>query len=213
MLALTLPAETILLKALQADETQAVSEWVTDLSSTQLAEAADGIRFYPLAYRRGIMARLSPDARASAWQRHIRRYVNEHPELDGGTLDLLRAAQSALTSRALSAPTAEDRASIHAVASQVEKALGRDTAEFLLYRIGPRDGTFASLEPISMKVVSMVRNQFVLAARNWDCECSTGFGCSGAAYCTSEEYCQWDVEWPMCGWMWSDLCDGMCMGY
>jgi hypothetical protein len=155
---------------------------------------------------------VSPEKRAAVWQHHIERYIRLHPELDKGAVDVLQAAKSAATALALSKPSASDRAAMRAVAEQVEALLGRDDALYLFHDLGPRGYTLAGAEPLLMKLATMVRSQFVVLARNWDCECSMSFGCGGYSdICSSQEYCQWDVEWPMCGWWWNEICDGMCV--
>jgi hypothetical protein len=201
-----------MLKALQVPtEAAAVQQWAGALDSNNLAIAADSIQSYTFAYRKQIMARLPPAARSVVWQRHIQQYLNRHPELDDTAVVALKAAQSALTPRALSEPTTEDRASLNAAADQVQALLGKDEALYLLHQLGPRDGTFASAEPITMKLASFVRNQFVVSARDGDCGCASGWGCGGySLYCSNEETCQWIVTWPMCGWAWMSVCDGMC---
>ena len=214
LLAMTLPAETILLKALQSpDDKSAASEWVNSLSDEKFSSTAANVRSYPFVYRQAIMKRLTPDRRSAIWQAHLERYIQEHSSLDDATVDALRVAQKALTPQLLSDPGPADRAAIHDAAADVVKRLGKEQADFLLYRIGPPDNTVATAEPLSMKLASVVRNTFVAFARNWDCECAMSWGCGGWSMCTTEEYCQWDVEWPMCGWAWGDLCDGMCRGY
>ena len=213
LLAMTLPAETILLKALQSpDDKSAAREWVFGLSNEKFSSSAANVRAYPFVYRQAIMSRLSPERRAAVWQRHVEQYIQEH-SLDEATVGALRGAQKALTPQLLSDPGPADRAAIHDTAAEVVRLLGKEEADFLLYRIGPRDNTVATAEPLSMKLASAVRNTFIAYARNWDCECSMGWGCSGWSICTNEEYCQWDVEWPMCGWAWGDLCDGMCRAW
>ena len=212
VLALTLPAESILLKALQEpDSQQAVQDWASSLDGSSLAVASDRIQAYPFAYRKGIMRALAPDRRAAVWQAHIGRYIKGHPELDATAIAVLRAAQSAATPEALSQPTAKTRASIHAVAEQVVALLGKRTAEYLMFRLGPADGTFASAEPLSMKLAERVRGVFRLMAASPDCDCNLYFGCQAAgADCMSQIYCNVDDWWPACGWFWSDTCDGLC---
>lgn len=215
VLTLTLPAEVIMLKALQSpDSATAVQQWAQGLSETDLSVSADNIQGYPFAYRRQIMVRLSPIRRSAVWQRHIQQYIKQHPELDGSAVGALQAAQSALTPQLLSDPTPADRDALNAAAEQVQTLLGRETAVNLLMELGPRDGTFASAEPLAMKLATWVRDQVLVTARDGDCECSTGSGCGGSYLrCSNEVYCQWDVVWPMCGWGWSSVCDGVCGFY
>jgi hypothetical protein len=210
-LALTLPAEVILLKALQqTSDKEAAQEWVNGLSAADLDTAADAIQGYSFNYRKEIMRAVKPERRAAIWQRHLEQYVKGHPELDAAAVDLLRSAQAGLTARALSQPTDEDRAAIKAVAGQIEAVLGRDEAIYLLHDLGPRQQVLAGAEPLSLKLATLVRHQFALLARSEDCDCADDFGCGGYSEECTSEYCQWDVDWPMCGWGWMDVCTGLC---
>ena len=47
------------------------------------------------------------------------------------------------------------------IGDQLVGVIGRDQAEFVLYRLGPRDGTFASLEPLSERAANWVRRAMV----------------------------------------------------
>jgi hypothetical protein len=212
VLALTVPAETILLRALQTtDSTVAVQQWASSLDSSDLQTAARAIEQYPFVYRKAIMVALTPTARAAVWQNHIRAYEKAHPEFDANTLAVLDAAASAITPEAVSAPTATTRASIDAVAAHVVTLLGRDQATYLLYALGPRDGTFQSAEPISMRLENYVRDAFVAFARGGDCDCSTSFGCYDSyTTCDGGTSCTPDETWPMCGWAWDETCNSQC---
>lgn len=214
VLAFTLPAETILLKALQAPtDAAAVQQWVGNLDSASLAAAAGSIEKYPSAYRREIMTKLSPAGRASVWRAHIDRYVAAHSDLSGTAVDALNAAKSALTDDVLGPrASAAAKASLQATAEQLESLLGRDEALAIASELGPKDGTFASAEPISMKLASFVRNHLSVSARELICDCSMQFGCGGyTEYCTDQTNCVVYDTWPKCGWWWNMACDGNCV--
>lgn len=210
--AVMLPVETILLRAISTPDSQdAVQAWVADLSSEQLAGAADQIQQYPLAYRKEIMRALTPAARSAVWQEHLQSYLDTHPALDPTAAIAIGAAQALLTPAAYEAPSSAMRAQLVVVAEQISELLGREEAEYLLYRLGPADGTFASLEPLSERLANYVRDLVVAMARQDDCECSTGFGCDGSyTHCSDEIACTPDEEWPACGWGWFEDCDGIC---
>ena len=55
--------------------------------------------------------------------------------------------------------------------------LGREDAEYLFARLGPRDGQFASIEPVGMRLTNWVRGLFVAMADVEDCDCNVDFGC------------------------------------
>jgi hypothetical protein len=212
VVALTLPAESILLKALETPSLQeAAQQWVASLPDGTLASAAGSIQAYPFTYRREIMARLPPALRSLVWRAHIARYVQSHPELDADAVALLHTAIGLASPDNLAHATDESRAQINLVGNQIKAMLGKDTAEYLLYRLGPNDGTFASAVPIGQRLANTVRSMFVALARANDCECNIEWGCGGAfSYCADASGCAVRNEWPACGWLWDDPCNGSC---
>ena len=216
VLALTVPAETILLKALQSsDDTEAARQWVDSLDSPRLTSAADAIQAYSFVYRQQIMRALSPEARAAVWRTHIEGYIAAHKELDGAAVDALRGAQRALTGRALSDDAAAaDRDALQASARQIETLLGLDEARYIAHDLGPRTSTFASADPLMLKLASFVRGQVALLARNTACDCADDAGCGYyETYCSSSQGCQSDNSWPMCGYWWNTPCNGLCTAF
>jgi hypothetical protein len=213
VLALTLPLETILLQALSTPETsEAVSQWAGNLSAAELDAAASQIQSYPFLYRQEVMRRLTPARRVDVWGGHIDAYVAAHPELDASARQLLAAIRSLMTPQTFGKSSAELRAAIDAAADQLVVVIGREPTLDLLYRLGPRDGTFASLEPLRMRMANYVRGVMVaMATTAVDCNCSTDFGCDDSLNCSTSVSCTPDEEWPMCGWFWNDICDGKCL--
>jgi hypothetical protein len=209
---LALPAEVILLQALVTPQPeQAIQEWVGGLSAEDLSKASSQIQAYPVEYRREIMRRLSPADRSSVWRAHVAAYASTRPNLDAATLDLLKAASAALSPEIFADPTEARRASLTAVAEQLVAVIGREETVDLLARLGPRDGTFTSAEPMSMLLANKVRGLFMVNAANWDCQCSMEFGCLDySVLCMQEIECTIDDYWPACGWGWFDPCDGLC---
>jgi hypothetical protein len=210
--ALTLPAESILLKALETPTVEgAAKDWVASLSPDSVAGAADSIQSFPFAYRREIMTALAPGLRSKVWRSHIQAYVASHPELDSNTLALLQAASDLASPDTFAHPTDDSRAQIDIVGNQIKALLGKDTAEYLLYRLGPSDGTFASALPVSQRLANAVRSVFVAVARANDCECNLDWGCTGfMSYCAQGSGCMIRTDWPACGWLWEDPCNGSC---
>ena len=210
--ALTLPVETLLLKAISTPSVQdAAADWAQSLTPDSLDAAAAQIHAYPVAYRRAIMKALEPDARVKVWRRHIHDYIESRPGLDPAAVYALRQVGSLVTAELLSNPSSADRADVAKAGSELVSLLGREDAEFVLYRLGPRDGTFVSREPLGEKLANWVRNLVVAFARAEDCDCSTGWGCDGiGTYCRANVGCNVDNDWPSCGWLWSETCDGLC---
>lgn len=212
--ALAIPAETVLLRALiQPSQQVAVQDWVEGLSSAQFTQASESIQWYPFQYRREIMRRHNPEGRSRVWRGHMQAFLASRPDLDANTVTLIRTAADLLTPAYFEQPTDVARTSLHAVAEQIQTALGRDDAEYLLYRLGPKDGSFASFEPLAMSITNKVRGLIqVDAVATPNCECAMYWGCySGANLCSQEMSCSTDMSWPMCGWAWSDPCDGVCL--
>lgn len=210
--ALTLPAETILLRAWATPSVKdAARAWVAELSVEELDRVADNVEGYPVAYRRQIMRALTPEHRADVWRAHIKRYILAHPELDDSTVIVLESAAAlAGNPDTFAAPTANTRAAADAVATQLSALIGKDEAVNLLSRLGPRDGTFASLVPLPERLANWVRQAFTTLANEENCECNTSFGCDGPSYCRAGTGCAVDNNWPMCGWFWDQPCDGLC---
>jgi hypothetical protein len=209
---MTVPAEVILLRALVTpSQNQAIREWAEGLEPDALSRAADHIQSYPYQYRREIMRALSNEKRSEVWRNHLNAYLQANPQLDPAAAGLIRAASDVLTPEIFAGPTDKQLSELHAVATQLVATLGQEEAEYLLYRLGPRDGTFASFEPLSMYLSNMVRTTFIPSAQIWNCECNMFWGCMDwGTSCTDKVFCLIDNDWPMCGWGWLDPCNGMC---
>jgi hypothetical protein len=211
VIALSLPVEGILLQALSSSPKDVIRTWVSGLSLSDLQEVSHDLPAYPLDYRKAVMARLTPKMRAAIWLEHIDRYIAAHPDLSSDALPVLGALRTVITPEIFGTPTADARAQVAQLADQLSSVLGKDETEYLLYRLGPRDGTFASAEPISHKLANRVRGWIVVLANAGVCDCSTGSSFCGAnSECASSSGCDVDDSWPMCGWLWSEACDGSC---
>lgn len=213
VVALAIPAESILLKALiMPSEQEAIQSWVGGLDSATLTAATASIQSYPLVYRRELMRRQSPAVRASVWRGHLEAYLGRHPELDASVVVMINAAADLLTPSIFTEPTDADRVSVETVADQLIASIGREETEYLLYRLGPRDGTFASFEPLALYLGNKVRGMIQLNADSPACDCSSMWGCPDwLTTCTQAISCDWDTEWPACGWLWNTYCDGLCL--
>jgi hypothetical protein len=211
--ALALPAETILLKALSSPTAEdAAHAWVSGLSAGQRIREAGRIQSYPFAYRRALMGVLTPDMRSTVWKAHIYAYIQTHADvLDDDALAALEAAAAAASPETFDAPSAASRAQAAAVAVQVEARLGREVAEYLLYRLGPKDGQAATIEPIVDKLAGLLRRTFVAMAFIEECDCNMEFGCGGGMNCKDTIACTVIETWPACGWWWNETCNGLCI--
>ena len=124
---------------------------------------------------------------------------------------MLYNAASLATPSEFDQPSDAVRTEVGIIAEQIKVLLGKDEADYLFYRLGPRDGAFDSQVPITEKLAGYVRSIFVVQARTTDCDCSTAFGCDGGGNCSDGLSCVRDETWPMCGWFWNQVCDGLCV--
>jgi hypothetical protein len=212
VLFLTLPAESILLRALAApDQSIAAQQWTTNLQQDDLVLAASRVEAYPFVYRRAIMRALPPDIRSWIWRNHILAYLQMHPELDADAVELIQQAAALVTPEVMSGDRSTN-AQIGAIATQIQVTLGRDVADDLLHRLGPKDLRVGSTAlPIRERLANFARQQLLaLAGSDGDCDCSSSFGCDGTARCDGGGGCTVDDTWPMCGWLWTEECDGAC---
>jgi hypothetical protein len=212
VLLLALPAETMLLHAVRVPtQDAAIQDWAMSMDQQSLALAGDQIQGYPFKYRQSIMRASTPERRSEIWRRHLLMYVKAHPELDAGAVTAINAASALATPEYLSEPTPEARAQVHAVADQIVSQLGRAEAEYLLFDLGPKEGTFISLEPTAMRIENKLRDLFTLHAATQSCDCAAYFGCPDwRDACVNWTHCSVPNGWPQCGWLWEDPCDGGC---
>jgi len=210
VVALTLPVESILLRALAApNQTTAAQQWAASLTPSALQAAAAQIEAYPFAYRRAIMTDLTPLQRAAVWQNHIQGYIQANPGLDPNSVALLQAAEGLATASAFTGPNPAINVAVSIVASQIQAALGNDVASYLLYQLGPPDLQTADALPIRERLANFVRAKFVLLADTSQCDCAQDFGCDGGK-CDGTTGCTPVTTWPACGWFWNETCDGSC---
>ncbi|MEZ5317648.1 MAG: bacteriocin fulvocin C-related protein [Vicinamibacterales bacterium] len=211
MVALAIPAETVLLKALSTpDQKAAAGAWAASLTATERTDAAAAIRTYSFAYRRALMGVLTKEQVSDVWRGYLLDYLAAHPDVDAEARSAVEAAVALATPEFFTSPTDAEREQVTLVAEQISQQLGPDVARDLLYRLGPEDGTFARAEPWMDRLALGVRSLFVVTARRADdCECNTDFGCDGQP-CKAGFGCVPDTEWPACGWFWAADCDGMC---
>jgi hypothetical protein len=155
----------------------------------------------------------TPERRSEIWRRAINRYVNTHPDLSAEAVAALQTAFTLASPENLSAPSAAAKAQTAAVGAQLRVLLGKEEADDLLYRLGPRDGMFASHAPVSHQLTNWVRSKLTAFAAPFalDCDCNLGWGCEAVfATCRDNTGCEPDTSWPACGFLWNSDCDGKC---
>lgn len=214
LVALTLPAELVLLRAVTTDTQSAATTWVERLPAASLEAVADNVQQYPFEYRKAVMARLAPARRAEVWAAHIAAYRDARPELSTEQVEALNVAIEAARAVLGHEPTSRAaQQSVQIVAQRIVDLFGADVADDLLYRLGSRQTRLlASAEPWNLKLSRFVREKFVAQAETWDCHCNVEFGCDVLAltWCDGAVNCRIDDRWPMCGWFWNEICDGVC---
>jgi hypothetical protein len=183
---------------------------VASRSPDDLLAAADSIQSYPVMYRKEIMRALTPTLRAEIWREHIQRYMDTHAHLSSDAIPVLKGAIALITPELFDPRGNKQREATALLADQLTAILGRGEAEYLLYRLGPRDAQTASIEPLGMRLANHVRDFFAVLALADDCDCSSQWGCEGVAETCRTGGCNVDSSWPACGWLWNEDCDGQC---
>ncbi len=213
VVALTVPAEILLLRALAVpDRKQAIRDWAESLSASQLSAEVGRIQAYPVLYRKELLRSSTPDVRSQVWRAHFDAYLESRPGLDVNSASLVRSLREMLTPAFFDSPQQDRREDVMALADQVAAAIGLEDALPLMEYLGPADGAFASYEPTAMYLANKLRSLFVANAQGWTCDCTMDAGCySPASSCSYSMGCAEYTGWPACGWTWSDPCTGLCV--
>ncbi|HET9369512.1 MAG TPA: bacteriocin fulvocin C-related protein [Vicinamibacterales bacterium] len=215
---IALPVEALLLPiARTPDATTAAQEWVADRSTTEIADAVANIENYPAAYRRAIMATLSPADRAAAWRSHFDRFISTHPELTASQRAIIEDAKAALTPAAFEPPLSpEVQAKVTAVFEAATKSLGPTATKELFVTMGPQGTLAANALPLSQQIADKIRAWRVSSADTPGCNCNIDIDTCDVwpeedwLQCSELYTCGMDLSWPMCGPLWSWACTGWC---
>jgi hypothetical protein len=213
IVALTLPAEAILLQAATSDPKTLAIEWAQSLPEDVLRAVGDDIASFPFIYRRAIMRFSKPERRSQIWRACIYEFLNAHPDLPAETVAALQSAIALATPENLSNPSAAAKAQTQALGEKLRALLGKEDADDVLYRLGPRDGTFTSHAPVNHQLTNWVRAKLTAFAAPsvTDCDCNLSWGCDGGSMtCRDSTGCTVDDSWPACGFLWNSDCDGKC---
>ncbi|HUF48318.1 MAG TPA: bacteriocin fulvocin C-related protein [Vicinamibacterales bacterium] len=215
--ALTLPIEAILLPvAWTPDPNVAAARWVDQLDRVNLRQAAFTIDRYPTPYRRAMMTALSAEERADAWRIQFDRYMDAHPGLSAEARALLGDAKALLTADVFTPPLDPGLQSrIDDVFKQTIATLGDEAARELFVTLGPADPGRLNALPLRQRLADSVRSWRVANARRTDCTCNVeidtcDIGPNPWLLCSELFTCEFDLEWPMCGPLWSWACTGWC---
>jgi hypothetical protein len=214
---LILPIEVVLLPvAWNPDPEAAAAEWVDELAPAELRLAAHEIDRYPAQYRRAMMSALTPGDRADAWRAQFDRYLAAHTELSSEQIAVVEEAKALLTPAAFVPPLHPDtRDRIDDVFGRTVALLGPDAAKELFVTLGPADPGADNALPIRQRLADSVRSWRVASARRTDCNCNVeidtcDIGQDPWLACSELYTCEFDLNWPMCGPLWSWACTGWC---
>lgn len=215
---ITLPVEMLLLPvATTPNARQAAEQWVATLSGSELNTATARIADYPAEYRKALMSGLSTEDRARVWRGQFEKYMTAHPELTADQVAIIREAMSLVTAESFQPPLKADlQARITSVFDRATKELPAGAAKELFVTLGPNDPGQANALPLSVRLADKIRAWRVAQANGDDCWCNTDWDTCDVwpepdwLDCSENYYCIMDLEWPMCGPLWSWACNGWC---
>jgi len=214
---ITIPAEAMLLPVARTpDAAAAAVEWAAGRDRDELVAAASEIDAYPALYRRAIMGALEPADRSDAWRQFLQRHIDAHPSLTAAQVAVLRDAIDVASPDAFTAPLpAPLKARISEVFAKATEVLGPQAANELFVTLGPKELKRPNALPITQQVADRVRSWRVVNAGGADCNCNIEIDTCDLMpdpwlQCSEQFTCAFDLEWPMCGPLWSWACTGWC---
>ena len=216
----TLPAEALLLPVARTpDAGVAAVEWTASLDTAELRDAASNIDAYPAVYRRAIMVALSPADRSTAWREFFQQYRDSHPALTIDQRSVIDDAIAMATADAFVAPVKPELGQrISRVFERAQNVFDKATAVELFITLGPKELKRASALPLTQRLADRVRSWRVVSAQEEDevdCNCSMVYDTCDLwpdpwLRCSELYTCTFDLNWPMCGPLWSWACTGWC---
>ena len=216
---IALPAEALLLPVARTpNPIEAAVEWSASLDAAELREAAANIEAYPPVYRKAIMGALTPDDRSSAWRQFFQDYLDGNPSLTPDQVAVVRDAMDVASPAAFGRGlSAETRQRITDVFARAEKVLGPNAAKELFVTLGPKQSLKANALPLRQQLADSLRSWRVANAtsESSDCNCNVEIDTCDLMpnpwlACSELYTCNFDMDWPMCGPLWSWACTGWC---
>ena len=214
---ITLPVEAILLPVARTPNAAAAAvEWADALSADELRDAAMDLDAYPVVYRRSIMGRLDARDRADVWRAHVQKFLARERSLSQAQVEVLQRAIALLEPDAFTPPLSADlREQITEVFQDAIELLGPKTANELFVTLGPKQLLRASALPWTQQLADRVRSWRVAEAAPPDCNCNVDIDTCDISWdpwlqCSEMYSCDFDLDWPMCGPLWSWACTGWC---
>jgi hypothetical protein len=214
---IALPAEALLFPiARTPDPALAALEWADAQPLEHLRVASRHIDRYPAAYRRAIMSELTPADRSAAWRNHFEQYLASRPNLSKEQIAVVREAMALASPEAFAPPVPDDhRERIGQVFTKAVELLGKQDAGELFVTLGPRALTKGNALPLRERIANSIRGWRVASAEYPDCNCNIEIDTCDLVpdpwlQCSENYTCIFDMEWPMCGPLWSWACTGWC---
>lgn len=205
------PADLAMMAMLRSNAPDVAARWAVTLSQQERSQAVDEIHRYPMAFRRALIAILSPAERAATWKGVFDRYVREHPALLPSQRTAIDRARAYLTPELFSGVLASEaqKAEIEPIVRAVTAEIGKADAAVLFHSMGPEVSTDAL--PLTVRLAEWAtRNEEALA---YECECALDSDwCPQDRRCENwPGYCNVVEPWPACGAFYMYACNGLCM--
>lgn len=214
---ITFPVEALLLPvAITPNAAAAAVAYTAALSPEELNAAAAVHRRICVDVRRAIMRELTPDRRADVWRAQFQNYLDTHPGLTPAQAAVVREAMTVASPAAFAPPvSAEVRDRISQVFNRALVELGPQTSSELFVTLGPRVLARPSALPLTQRLADRVRSWRVASAAIGDCNCNIDIDTCDlvpdpSLLCSELYDCVFDLDWPMCGPLWSWACTGWC---
>jgi hypothetical protein len=211
---LVLPVESILVPVARTpDQRAAAAQWAATLSAADAQQASDQIEDYPAVYRRALMGVLGPDNRALVWRAHFRKYLRTHPDLTPAQVALIQDAIDVASPGARSrrrSPTRSRSASARS-SSRRRRCSGPRTRRISSSTSDRRTAQERAVgRPAGRRSRAHVARRL---GRVPDCNCNIDIDTCDLVpdpwlECSELYTCNFDLDWPMCGPLWSWACTG-----
>ena len=217
---IALPAEALLLPVARTPNPIAAAvEWTASLDSAELRDAAANIDAYPQVYRKAIMGALPPDDRSSAWRQFFQEYLDANPSLSADQIAVVREAMDVASPAAFGRGiSAETKKRITDVFTRAREIARRERGEGAVRHARAqtvREGERAAAAAAARRQPALVARGRMRRVNPSSCNCNVEIDTCDLMpnpwlACSELYTCEFDMEWPMCGPLWSWACTGWC---
>ncbi|SDK44494.1 hypothetical protein SAMN04487820_10810 [Actinopolyspora mzabensis] len=176
--------------ALAEQRCAAAQRWA-ETNANNLPARYDELVGYPMAYRRAIYAKSSPERKARFWSDHLKRYRTENPDLSTEQREALDEAEAIAANPVNFIPENAPTRAVENVDRKMRNAFGTDEAGRAIATLGPAERRATETAPVA-------------------CECT-----NESEYCPDRHYCQYKSQNCSfvdkgCGSFWAYVCNGLC---